>query len=828
VIVNKKHRVLVLHLRDPSAVTNIIPHAKAMPYKGNVLTVVPHRMTEYRLLKNLGLNPPHPIDHYYNWPGQYQPLDAQRETVRFLTSHQRAYCLNDLGTGKTLSSLWAFDFLQQQDEVHKMLVVAPLSTLERTWGDELFNHFPHLRFNVLHGTAAKRRILLAEKNVDVYIINHDGVKVLENDLQQRPDIDLVIIDELAQVARNAQTDRWKSLRTLLGIRKWTWGMTGTPTPNAPTDAWAQARLITPSTVPTFFAHFRDATMRQMATYTWVARDEANDVVHRAMQPAIRFKRDDCVDLPPVTYETREVALTKDQQAVYNSMLARLYAEYQGGEITAVNEAVKTMKLVQIACIAYNTPVLTRTGWKAIQLVTDEDEVWDGEDWVQQDGAALMGLKPTVQCYGTHMTLDHRVLTATGWQSAEEVLNAPSSQRPNRATVRIPDGYLPRRVNDRQDQVCDVAMPVRLWKPSRPCKPVPSATGASAPTELRVPSRQRDAQDVSVTGVQQLLQHAAQVLRTKRQGLSELRRAWDNRVRTVAGVVREFLGGHGADAPAWAVPGSGGQQRPLLTGELPVDHTLGASKQSAHQQGRGHTERENELGGRCQSRWDDSGYGVQPGIHTEVAFGSSPSDPRAVVPVYDLINCGPRNRFTVLGDDGVPLVVHNCGAAYDADGNTIYIPPKARIQALLEVIEEAASKVIVFVPFKSALKALHEQVSRHHSAEMIYGEVSKPDRDRILGDFQHGANPKVLIAQPAAMSHGLTLTAASVICWFAPITSAETYEQANARITRPGQKLNQLIIHIQGTALENRMFNRLRKKVAMQGMLLDMFREGVTT
>lgn len=171
-----------------------------------------------------------------------------------------------------------------------------------------------------------------------------------------------------------------------------------------------------------------------------------------------------------------------------------------------------------------------------------------------------------------------------------------------------------------------------------------------------------------------------------------------------------------------------------------------------------------------------------------------------------------------------MIVHNCGSAYDADGNPVHITPKARISALLDIIEEAASKVIVFVPFKSALRALHGEVAKHTTAEMIYGEVSKKDRDRILGDFQHGEHPQVLIAQPAAMSHGLTLTAASVIVWFAPITSAETYEQANARITRPGQKHNQLIVHIQGTALESRMYNRLSKKVNMQGTLLDLFRE----
>jgi SNF2 family DNA or RNA helicase len=108
--------------------------------------------------------------------------------------------------------------------------------------------------------------------------------------------------------------------------------------------------------------------------------------------------------------------------------------------------------------------------------------------------------------------------------------------------------------------------------------------------------------------------------------------------------------------------------------------------------------------------------------------------------------------------------------------------------------------------------------------MIFGEVSKTDRDRILGAFQKDTDPQVLIAQPAAMSHGLTLTAASVIVWFAPITSAETYEQANARITRPGQKHNQLIVNIQGTRLEARMYDRLKKKVSLQGALLEMFRE----
>ena len=77
-----------------------------------------------------------------------------------------------------------------------------------------------------------------------------------------------------------------------------------------------------------------------------------------------------------------------------------------------------------------------------------------------------------------------------------------------------------------------------------------------------------------------------------------------------------------------------------------------------------------------------------------------------------------------------------------------------------------------------------------------------------------------MAQPAAMSHGLTLTAASTIVWYSCITSNEVFEQANGRINRPGQKMNNFIILLEGTPVESRIYARLRKKQKMQGALLD--------
>jgi SNF2 family DNA or RNA helicase len=72
-----------------------------------------------------------------------------------------------------------------------------------------------------------------------------------------------------------------------------------------------------------------------------------------------------------------------------------------------------------------------------------------------------------------------------------------------------------------------------------------------------------------------------------------------------------------------------------------------------------------------------------------------------------------------------------------------------------------------------------------------------------------------------MAHGLTLTSASSIVWYGPITSNETYTQANGRIDRIGKNRTSVVTHIEATDLERRMYDRLKNKQRLQGILLDM-------
>jgi superfamily II DNA or RNA helicase len=518
-LVSKKHRALVLNLREPDRVLTVIPSAKALQYKDKTLVAVPHKIDEVRVLRNLGMDAPAPINHYYEWPGK-NPFIHQRISSEFMTMNPRMFCLNGMGSGKTLSTLWAYDFLRQVGEVRKMLVISPLSTLERAWGDEIVINFPHLNFAVLHGDRKKRHKLLAAE-FDIYIINHDGIKAHETLelLAKREGIDLIVVDEIATF-RNVATTRWKALNMLVNgskklgwePKKWAWGLTGTPTPNEPTDAYGQCKIINPGRVPTYAGKFRDSVMRQMGPFRWAARENAVDVVREAMQPSVRFAREDCIDLPPTTFVTRETTLTSDQLKAFHEMMRQFKTEHEGGQISAVNAAVKLGKLLQICC----------------------------------------------------------------------------------------------------------------------------------------------------------------------------------------------------------------------------------------------------------------------------------------------------------------------GVAYGVNGE-VNIPATPRIELVKEIIEEAEAKVLVFVPLTAPLLALAAELRKDYTVAVVHGETSRTERDKIFREFQQSPNPRVLVANPGTLSHGLTLTAANTIVWFAPIFSNETYQQANARVTRPGQTLNTLIVNIEATAVERKVYASLQGRQNAQALLLDILK-----
>lgn len=338
------NKALLLKLRDPAKVTAVIPKSHAVD-QNKVL--VHWGLDEAHVLKNLRIkNVPSPILRTYDWPGLHKPFDHQKTTSSFLTLHKRAFCLNEQGTGKTGSVIWAADYLMKQGRIRRVLVICPLSIMDSAWRADLFKFAMHRSVDIAHGSADKRRAVI-ESQAEFVIINYDGVEVVA-DAIEKGGFDLIVVDE-ANAYKNAQTNRWKVLNALVKPDTWLWMLTGTPAAQSPVDAYGLAKLVNPQGVPKFFGSFKDMVMYKVTQFKWIPKPSATDTVFKALQPAIRFTKDECLDLPEMTYVNREVLLTKQQAKYYTLMKNRMIVEAAGEEITAVNAAVNLSKLLQISC-----------------------------------------------------------------------------------------------------------------------------------------------------------------------------------------------------------------------------------------------------------------------------------------------------------------------------------------------------------------------------------------------------------------------------------------------------------------------------------------------
>jgi SNF2 family DNA or RNA helicase len=350
-----ENKALLFRTRHPEKY-EVIPKHKIVQYYPNGVydIVVKWGLDEVRVLKNLGVkNVPSPITARYDWPGRFKPMSHQIETAAFLTLNRRAFVFSEPGTGKTLSSLWAADYLMRSKQVRRCLVLCPISIMHSAWMQDLQNSIIHRSAIVAHHQQATRRIEMVQGDYEFVITNYDGLNLIADEINNDGRFDLIIADE-ANAYKNVSTKRWKSLQKILRPDVMLWMMTGTPASQSPLDAYGLAKLVNPTGVPKFYTAWRDATMNKVSMFKWAPKFDAQNKVHEALQPAIRFTKAQCLDLPPVITETRDVPLTPQQKKYYNMLKEQMLVKAAGETITAVNAAAEVNKLLQISAGAAYT------------------------------------------------------------------------------------------------------------------------------------------------------------------------------------------------------------------------------------------------------------------------------------------------------------------------------------------------------------------------------------------------------------------------------------------------------------------------------------------
>lgn len=269
----------------------------------------------------------------------------QKETISFYLKHKRCFIFDDIGTGKTLTILAATDFLAINEKIDKVLIVCPLSVLRSTWINHIINYFPYRKFALLYGSKAKRLQAL-ETDVTYYVINTDGIKIIEKELRSKK-FNVLVVDESTTFSTH-KTLRTKAMWRLSKFIPSVVCMTGNPIPNDTLQSFAQAKIVNPTTAPKYISKYRDQLKIKLDMYNYIDRPFAVEIARSILQPAIRHKMADCVDLPPITHEIRDITLTKEQKKLYKSMEDKYVAEINDGVITAANAAVKALKLMQIS------------------------------------------------------------------------------------------------------------------------------------------------------------------------------------------------------------------------------------------------------------------------------------------------------------------------------------------------------------------------------------------------------------------------------------------------------------------------------------------------
>jgi SNF2 family DNA or RNA helicase len=141
-----------------------------------------------------------------------------------------------------------------------------------------------------------------------------------------------------------------------------------------------------------------------------------------------------------------------------------------------------------------------------------------------------------------------------------------------------------------------------------------------------------------------------------------------------------------------------------------------------------------------------------------------------------------------------------------------------------VIDETKHKVLIFAPYKHMIDVLSKSLDEDgFTVEVIRGDVSAGKRTDIFRRFQETPDPRILVIQPQAAAHGVTLTAADTVVWWGPTSSLEIYAQANARAHRTGQKNPVTIVRLQGSAAERHLYKLLDSRDKDHVKLVDLYK-----
>jgi hypothetical protein len=589
--------------------------------------------------------------------------------------------------------------------------------------------------------------------------------------------------------KNSTTNRVKSFLKIEQCFDWTTGLTGTPASNGYKDLHGQYLVIDKGQrLGRHKTPFKTKFYHKEGPYKEVPMANAEtDIKALISDITLEMSAADYNPLPDMIVNDISIEMTGELRDNYEKLEREMFLQLDECTVEVFNKAALMNK-----CLAEGTEVLTYDGWKRIEIVTSADQVWDGVEWVNVSGIACNGYKNVVECWGVGMTPDHKVLTNQGWREAHEVLNEQSGEGLDRAAVRTPYSDVEGGECSEEEQhfrTRYVASQVRLWERTGTARSKSAVNTQTASSQvLRVCPRQveEDPRNVAYSSVGELDGDAFSMRQPSRQGLEELRWARDYSVSRVERV-RQVLVRYVTRLLGRLDARSHRRERELSQGKLSLGNQTGTGQQHSIQRDRSNMVRSYD---GCRG-----GEGVQPTRYHDTQtdgpgmVGDGPVQTR----VYDIINAGPRHRFTVRGRNGEVFIAHNClqygaGALYhNTESSDYQVVHDLKLDALEDIIDEAqGNPVLCAYSFKSDADRIMKRFKDLKPVNLTECKSQK-SLDEAMRRWKSGDCP-LMLAHPASAGHGIDglQENGNVIVWFGLNWSLDLYSQMNARVLRQGQ------------------------------------------
>lgn len=349
---------------------------------------------------------------------KYNPHNYQQFATDFILEHPVSCLMLDMGLGKTIITLTAlWQLTLDSFDVSRILVIAPKRVAADTWPKELskWEHLKGLDASLVMGTQAEREAALRRQTF-LYIINRENVSwLVEN---HRWDFDMVVIDELSSFKSN-QAQRFKALKKVRPLVSRIVGLTGTPAPNSLLDLWPQMYLMDMGQrLGRFIGGFRerfftpDKRSREII-YSYKPREGAEEAIYDLISDiCISMKAVDYLDMPELIMNRVEVSMDSREQKIYDDFQRDMVVNLHGEELDAVNAAVLSGKLLQMANGAVygeNHKVL-RIHDRKLDALEDLVEAANGKPllvayWYEHDLQRIKARFKTARCIDTTKDID---------------------------------------------------------------------------------------------------------------------------------------------------------------------------------------------------------------------------------------------------------------------------------------------------------------------------------------------------------------------------------------------------------------------------------------